>query len=186
MLRFFAIILLSFAAGCSTIVRPPVQPAHPAIIYLTDQVIHSSVLMPTDDGRYVEYAAGDWEYAALDRHDLFHATKALFFSPQGALGRRYLTLDIHAAPMSPELQGMELYPVVVDRDKVEVLEARLGAAYEAGKCRAENPENHFVFTKVPGGYGLLHNCDTLTKRCLREMGCTVVSRSPFAMYRVQH
>src|SRR4051812_28162123 len=79
------LLLLSLGGGgCSTIVRPPGQPfEQPTTIYLTDEFIHSSVIVPTDDGRHVEYAFGDWSYAALNRHDPFHTLRALFFSPQG-------------------------------------------------------------------------------------------------------
>jgi hypothetical protein len=173
------------SVGCTTIVHPPVHPVQPAVVYLTDEGIHSSVLMPMENGRYVEYAAGDWEYAALDKHDFFHTVGALFFSEQGALGRRYLKLDIRATPMAPELQGIKLNAVAVDRGKLKAVESALDARFAAGKSATENPENHFVFVKVDEGYDFFHNCNTLTKRSLRQLDCDVTDRSTFAMYDVE-
>jgi len=155
------------------------------MFYLTDEGVHSSVLMPLDDGTYVEYARGDWAYAALDQHDLFHTLRALFFSPLGALGRRFVKLDRGATPISPQLRGIKLNCIVVDLAKVQSEENRLAALFAAGKSKVENPENHFVFTMIDGGYGFTNNCNTLTKCTLRELGCNVISRSPFAMYDVQ-
>jgi hypothetical protein len=183
--RLAPLIFLLWIAGCSTIVRPPIHPAQPVVVYLTDEGMHSSVLMPVEDGRYIEYASGDWEYAALDKHDVFHAIGALFFSRQGALGRRYLRLNLAAAPMAPELQGITLHPVAVDRAKMLSVERSLATQFKAGRCPTENPENHFVFVKVDEGYGFFHNCNALTKRSLRELDCEVISRSTFAMYEIQ-
>jgi hypothetical protein len=183
-LRWVAIIFLLGLVGCTTLVRPPVHPAEREIVYLTDEGIHSSVLMPMDDGRFIEYASGDWEYAALDKHDFFHTVGALFFSEHGALGRRYLKLDISATPMAPELRDIKLYPIVVDRAKLKSVEASLASRFEAGTTPTENPENHFVFVKATEGYGFFHNCNTLTKQTLRELDCQVTSRSTFAMYEL--
>src|SRR5437016_2299558 len=70
------------AGGCMTMVTPPTHPQHPVQVFLTDQLIHSSVLLPTDDGRYIEYAFGDWNYAALNHCWPHDAIGAMFFSGQ--------------------------------------------------------------------------------------------------------
>jgi hypothetical protein len=178
-------LLLAAATGCATTIRPPARPLHPVTVYLTDEVVHSSVLMPIGGGRYVEYAFGDWSYAALDRHGPFHTFRALFFSPQGALGRRYVQLDRQKSPMAPELKGICLHPLLVDEYDMRALIQTLDADFAAGRSKAENPDNHFVFATVPDSYALWNNCNTLTKKTLRQMKCVVESRSPFAMYDVQ-
>jgi hypothetical protein len=178
-------LMLTAAGGCSTTVRPPSQPLQPVTIYLTDEFIHSSVVMPVDDGRYVEYAFGDWTYAALNRHDPFHTVRALFFSPQGALGRRYLHLDTKTKDLAPELKGITVNKVVVDRDQVRALEAKLDARFVPTRSQAENPDNHFWWVTVDDSYALWSNCNTLTKSNLRDLGCQVKSRSFFAIYDVK-
>jgi len=177
--------MLTAATGCSTTVQPPARPLQPVTIYLTDEFIHSSVVMPVDDGRYVEYAFGDWTYAALNRHDPFHTVRALFFSPQGALGRRYLHVDPASKDLAPELKGITVNKVVVDREQVRALEAKLDGRFVPGRSQAENPENHFWWVTVDDSYALWSNCNTLTKRNLRALGCEVESRSLFAMYDVK-
>lgn len=176
---------LAAGTGCATTIRPPPRPLNPATVYLTDELVHSSILMPVGEGRYVEYAFGDWSYAALDRHGPFHTIRALFFSPQGALGRRYLKLNTHARPMAAQLKGVRLRPILVDRSDMNSLIAALDARFSAGRSKAENPDNHFVFATVDDSYALWNNCNTLTKQSLRQMKCLVQSRSPFAMYDVQ-
>jgi len=180
-------LLLGFGGGgCSTIVRPPGQPLQrPTTIYLTDEFIHSSVIVPTDDGRHVEYALGDWSYAALNRHDPYHVLQALFFSHQGALGRRYLTIKPDAKPMAPQLKGVTVNTIVVEREQVRELIATLDARFRPDHPQAENPDNHFVWVTVDDGYALWHNCNTLTKSNLRHLGCEVQSRSMLAMYDVK-
>jgi len=79
-------LMLTAAGGCSTTVRPPSQPLQPVTIYLTDEFIHSSVVMPMGDGRYVEYAFGDWTYAALNRHDPFHTFSRAVLLAAGRAG----------------------------------------------------------------------------------------------------
>src|SRR5437016_3390254 len=169
--------------GCSTIVRPPGQPLQrPTTIYLTDEFIHSSVIVPTDDGRHVEYAFGDWTYAALNRHDPFHTLRALFFSPQGALGRRYLKIDPASRELAPQLKGVTVNRLVVDREQARELVAKLDARFRPDRSQAENPDNHFIWVTVDEPYALWRNCNSLTKSNLRRMGCEVESRSLFALY----
>jgi len=177
--------LLATAGGCTTIVHPPAQPLKPTTIYVTDENIHSSVVLPTDEGRYVEYAFGDWTYAALNRHDPFHTFRALFFSPQGALGRRYLTLDPSSKDLAPELKGVKTNKLVVDRDQVRALEANLNARFTPDRSQAENPDNHFWWVTVDDQYALWNNCNTLTKSNLRALGCEVTNRSLFAIYTIE-
>lgn len=181
------LLVLSFlAGGCSTIVRPPSQPIQePATIYLTDEFIHSSVIVPTEDGRHVEYAFGDWSYAALNQHDPFHTLQALFFSPQGALGRRYLTIDPASSVLAPQLKGVTVSKITVDREQARGLVEALNAQFSSNRSQAENPENHFVWVRVADSYALWSNCNSLTKTNLRRMGCEVQSRSLFAMYDVK-
>jgi hypothetical protein len=177
--------LMSAIGGCATIVRPPSQPQQPTTIYLTDEFIHSSVVLPMDDGRYVEYAFGDWTYAALNRHDPYHVVQALFFSPQGALGRRYLNLDPKSHDLAPQLKGITVNQIVVDREQVRALEHTLEARFVSNRPQAENPDNHFIWVTVDDPYALWSNCNTLTKSNLRHLGCEVDSRSVFAMYEVK-
>ena len=52
------------AGGCAATVAPQPRTAETVAVYLTDYGIHSSLLMPSGEHRYVEYAFGDWNFAA--------------------------------------------------------------------------------------------------------------------------
>ena len=54
---------------------------------------HASLLLPAGDGRLVEYALGDWDFMALNRKDAWHTVQALFWSPQSALSRRFVSVS---------------------------------------------------------------------------------------------
>ena len=181
----FTALLVMTAGGCATTVRPPAAPLKPVTIYLTDENIHSSVVLPTDDGRYVKYAFGDWTYATMAHRDLFHAFLALFFSRQAALGRKYLILDPSSKDLSPDLKGIKTNTLVVDRDRVRALEARLDACFRPGRPQAESSYDHVLWVAVDDPYALWSNCNTLTKANLRKLGCEVISRSFFAFYSVE-
>ncbi len=85
---FFVCLALD---GCSGTVTPPPAPRHPAVVYLCDYGYHSSLLLPVgDDGTFVEYLFGDWNWAALDHTGVGPAVTAGLFSPAATLGRRYV------------------------------------------------------------------------------------------------
>ncbi|CAN5572634.1 hypothetical protein BH10PLA1_BH10PLA1_12280 [soil metagenome] len=182
-------MILSFGlffllAGCTTTVTPPPQLKDPVTVYLTDQTIHSSVLLPVGDGKYMEYAKGDWNYAAKNNHWPWDVVVALFFSPQGALGRRVLTFD-PAHPEKTLLLNGTPNAMQVERADVQVLLVDLDARFMKGDEPTENPDNKFVFRRVSEGYSLFDNCNSLTKRLLLTLHCKVQSRSFFALYHVE-
>src|SRR5690242_20007978 len=88
MFRVTLVLVLLALSGCATSVTPPTTLRDPVTVYVTDEGIHSSVLLPVGGNRYMEYAKGDWNYAALSNHWPWDVMGALFFSQQGALGRR--------------------------------------------------------------------------------------------------
>src|SRR5438045_2606308 len=88
--RCILIFLIVASGGCAT-VRPPANPRDPVPVYLTDYGVHSSLLMPNGDGRFVEYYFGDWGFAVDNRNWPQDACGALLVSGQAALGRRYAT-----------------------------------------------------------------------------------------------
>jgi|GEM_PF-2524954 len=188
MIRFLSLGLLFLlgccTVGCTTTVTPPAHLKEPVTVFLTDQTIHSSVLLPVGDGKYMEYAKGDWNYAARNNHWPWDVVVALFFSPQGALGRRVIKFDPAHPDKTPELNGKP-NPMQVEKADVDKLLVDLDTRYMKGDEPTENPDNKFVFRRVSEGYSLFDNCNTLTKRSLLTLNCKVQSRSFFAMYHVE-
>src|SRR4051812_45808281 len=84
--------LCVLATGCATTVRPDAKPVDPVPVFLADYGVHSSLMLPTTDGRYVEYSFGDFGYAALNRGGPHNAIGALLASGQSGIGRRFLSI----------------------------------------------------------------------------------------------
>ena len=179
------------AGGCATAVYPQPAPPHPTAVYLVDYGIHSSVILPTENGRYVEYAFGDWYYAALNHDWPNDALGALLISFKSTLGRRY----IDVAPGQSEPRPIHPNPVRVQllygsRPAIDHLLQTLDARYRAdGPHIVHNTDNGMDFVPDHEHYSFLNNCNNLTARCLREIGCElhgVVGFSKFDVAPVQH
>ena len=179
---------MALLAGCAAHVVPPVAPADPTTVYLCDYGIHSSLLLPNGDGRYVEYVYGDWDYAALNKSDLYHTAQALFWSPQPALGRRFLTPKPGEKFPFPPNAPKQVQPAVVNGNRVTVLVADLDARYARNRASEhlnDYPNYNFTFVKDNEAYGLLNDCNQLTSRNLRAMGCRVYGLAILSNFEVE-
>lgn len=193
--RILACVLLSIlgvslTGGCAATVYPGAKPVQPTAVYLADYGIHSSVLLPTGDGRYVEYAFGDWNFAALNHCWPQDAFGALLVSFQSTLGRRYIKLrpgEDAPHPVHPEPHRLQI--VYASRADVQRLVRELDERYRSdGTQSCHNPDNDMDYVKDREHYWIANNCNHLTARCLRELGCDVhglVMLSKFDVARVQ-
>src|ERR1700722_10035619 len=96
-----SLIFIPLIGGCGT-VHPPTNPTDPIPVYLADYGVHSSVILPTEKGKFVEYVFGDWGFA-VENHDWFipDVPRALFFSTQAGFGRRFLSEAPDGHPIIP-------------------------------------------------------------------------------------
>lgn len=176
MLKRLAVTMLLFlAGGCAATVYPRPQPAQPTAVYLADYGIHSSLLLPVAERRYVEYAYGDWNFAALNHCWPQDALGALLISFQSALGRRFIDVPPGQAephPVHPVPHRIQV--VYASQADVERLVRELDQRYcrDRSDCR-HNPENNMDYVKDNQHYWIAHNCNHLTAQCLRELGCDV-------------
>lgn len=162
--------------GCATYVVPPAAPPHPTAVYLCDYGVHSSLLLPTGHGRFVEYEYGDWDYAVLNETNFFYILQALFFSKQPALGRRYLTARPGETFPYPPNKPLDVQRAVVNGKRVAILVAQLNARY----CKHLSTEyvndeaNYkYTFVKDQRHYDLLNDCNRLTAQNLSDLGCKI-------------
>jgi hypothetical protein len=173
---FISMILLALGTGCATNVYQPRQTlAKPATVYIADYGIHSSLLLPNGDGRYVEYAFGDWNFAALNHCWPNDALGALLISFQSALGRRFIevrpgqTVPCPCHPMPHQIQAVH-----ASADEVAKVVKELDTRYHRDDTVALfNPDNNMTYVKDSEHYSVANNCNHLTARCLRKMGCEV-------------
>ncbi len=177
-LMLLAPLLAGGGGGCvHARVHPPCPLAlnEPVLVFLVDTGVHSALLLPMEDGRYVEYSYGDWAYAVENHDSLANAFAALTMSLQAGLGRRMLVLEPEKYPPSPWLTGDRIQRIYVERDRVEALIKDLDARYRASATTQPtiNELNAFAYVRDPLHYSVLNNCNHLTGASLRKLGCVV-------------
>lgn len=184
------VLLLAFTAGGCVTVTPPARPADPVTVYLCDYGVHSSLLLPTSDGRFVEYAYGDWGYSAKNSVGPHDALGALFLSGQAAFGRRYHdAMEDGCPPRKIENapgQVARQDAIVAPRDAVSRLEDELDARYRSGVGDPlYNPVNRVTYVRDRAHYSFFNNCNHFTNWCLQQLGCRVSGVTTHANYVVK-
>lgn len=171
--------LAGLGGGCAATVQPRGNPTDPVPVFVADYGVHSSLFLPTPDGRFVEYAFGDWNYAVNNRRLPNDALGALLVSRESALGRRFS--DYRPADASPTLNPADspdrLDKIYCERADayglVAELDARYRTAITAGHEQKLNAANGILFVKDGERYSVANNCNHLTARMLRRLGCEV-------------
>jgi len=189
MTRALAITLLVIlVGGCAATVHPQPRVLDPVAVYVADYGIHSSLLLPNGDGRFVEYCFGDWGYSAENHCWPQDALGALLISQESAFGRRYVS------PAGPEAQPAPVHPsphrierVFASRQDVQRLLRALADRYDRGAARAmvHNPDNDTDYVKDTEHYSALNNCNHLTARSLRTLGCRVDGLTALSHFYVE-
>ncbi len=190
MFKWIALSLLALSATGCVSVYPQKVAVVPTDVYVTDYGIHSSLIIPGGDGRYVEYAFGDWNYAALNHDWPNDALGALLVSFRSGLGRRFLDADpsdLRPHPAKPAPERMQVLHISLD--SVEQVRRELDERYQRdlGKAKGKvvhNPENEMDFVPDDEHYSFYNNCNDLTARCLRQMGCELVGVVGFSKFQV--
>jgi hypothetical protein len=161
-----------WCGGCATRVIPPAVHGEAATVYLSDYGRHSSLLLPARGG-YNEYAFGDWEFFARGDTRWWVGLRALLHSPQATLGKRFI-----AAPdgivTAKTIDAQRLMSFQAPRPRIEALEMSLTAAFaraHADPLYSDYSKLYHVRNAEP--YWLLHNCNHVTARWLRQLGCDV-------------
>jgi hypothetical protein len=163
-------------SGCATRVIPPVVHGRSATVYLSDYGRHSSLLLPVRGG-YNEYAFGDWAFFARGDTRWWVGLRALLHSPQATLGRRFVaapqgTLSAH------DIDARHLVAFRAPAERVEALEMTLDAQFKRGGSEPIYSDYSKLYhTRDPEAYWLLHNCNHVTARWLRQLGCRVQGSS---------
>ena len=177
-IRLLAGLLLGTLAGCAN-VQPAGQFTDPVQVYIGDYGIHSSLFLPTQDHRYVEYAFGDWGYAVENRNFPQDAIGALTVSWGAGFGRMYHDRAADSAAPNPPRKPIVMHVVTCDRSDVYALIDRLDVRFEqlAEKHGQSviNPETGMSWVKedTDKRYSIANNCNHLTAQALEELGCKV-------------
>lgn len=157
-------------AGCQQTVTPPARVADPAVVYITDHGRHAGIVLPSDGGS-TEWFWGDWHYFALRERSVWSGLRALFASPQAALGR--FDMAATGAEAIRRKSGAEsLVAISVERGDAVRLQAELSRQY------VRHAETEIVdadgarFVHHDGHYWLLHNSNDKVCDWLRQLGAS--------------
>jgi hypothetical protein len=166
-------LLAISSVGCATMVTPPAQVNDPVLCAFTDYGRHTSIILPAPNNRWVEYAAGDWDFFALGHNQSLVGVKALLGMGQWTIGRRYLEspLDPH---LPSEIEAKRIVTFRAERAYAETLRQTLDALFNAHRDRIFY-SNYSGLYHVTGDepYNLFRNCNHSTAEWLRLLGCDV-------------
>ena len=177
--------MMSGVGGCATTVEPVARPIDPVPVFLTDYGVHSSLMLPTPDGRYVEYSFGDYGYAALNRGGPHNALGALFISGQSGIGRRFLSVRPGEESPRPAYAPKSFQKLFAERFQVYALVKQLDQRYRRGKDEpVHNAITDSVFVKDTERYSIANNCNHMTARMLRQLGCEVRGNTGASAFKV--
>jgi hypothetical protein len=160
-------------SGCWTITPPPkASIKDPVPVFVADYGEHSSVLLPQSPGVYVEYSFGDWAYSVQNHDTILNALAALLISFQSSYGRTFTPMEKDEPYPFTARRPTSITRVDVSAAKVAIVAKELDDRYQRDKWPPQyNSENQAFFVKDPKHYWVGDNCNHLTQKILRELGC---------------
>jgi hypothetical protein len=165
---------LLFATGCSGTIYPPAHPSDPVTVYVSDYGRHSSLTLPLKNGGYVEWAFGDWNWFALGKTQWNYALLAILWSPQSTLGRRVVPPQPNDEQLRHVLSADRVTPIEVSADRAAALMDQLDLQYlQHASTQVYSSYSYMDHVKDCEFYNGLHNCNHVTMRWLRTLGCRV-------------
>ena len=185
-----ALLLLSFllpwvAGGCVNTIAPGPRTGDDVPVFVTDYGRHSSLILPDPAGHWNEYAFGDFNWFALSRTRSTDAARAMLWSAGATLGRRQLELIDDPTAVASDTTAWKVIRLQAPRSKVHALIRTLDEAFFARHDTVTyNPASAMWFVRSDERYHAFHNCNHLTARWLRRLGCTVRGSAMFSRFVV--
>ena len=179
---FLSLGLLLAAGGCRHSVYPPPKPRDAVKVYLADYGWHSGLLLPlpdetgrfTNDGRYIDFTFGDFDYMVNNREGLADSVGAILLSPQAGLGRRVITVRGDRVAPEVRMPPRRIDSFYASAAQVSRLTQRLERRFQRNASTAVlNPKEGAVYVKDDERYWLANNCNHTARRWLTALGCEV-------------
>lgn len=173
------------ASTCPVQVRSPASLKEPVEIALVDYGDHSSLILPAPDGRFTEFAFGDWAYYAKNDQGIYSTLAALLWPTQGALGRRDLRTPVTGGALSRMIRCQAMHILKVERKRALALWKKLRDRHSRRRGQAlENPTYGLKFVPDDDAYVCAYNCNDAVVRWLREAGCEVEGSAGISVFEV--
>jgi hypothetical protein len=177
--------------GCTGYtIRPPVEVAEPAHVYIVDYGWTSRLWLPEDAGGFTEWGYGDWRWYAKDQKNLLYGAVLLSWPTQATLGKH----DQESGPWTDEgeLQpGLVGYAGLVHEFDVEeaALAALRTSLHERFASQSDtefyNEGRQMSFVKDDTGYWFWNQSTTVMAGWTRELGCEASGFSLRANYEIK-
>lgn len=185
--RCCAVLLLQAAAlsgGCAFHVYPPTNVAQPKRVVLADYGAHASIILPREDGRYSEFAYGEWEWFVRDQRQWYRVVPVLLLPTKAGLGTRDLP-DFADMPEAYMTGAERHFAIDVEAANVAALLADLDARIAGdGQSLEYNERSRLNFQQDKRPYSLLRQCNSMVAYWLRQLGCRVTGTSITARFIV--
>lgn len=167
--------------GCGISITAPADPADPVSVFVADHGIHTSILLPRENGKIAQFAYSQWHWAALDQDHWYRSPFALLIPNTGTIGRRDFDGPCDYECVRDRLERLGRTPPMQSLHEVRV--SRAAAAKLLGELdhRWESQSNGNVFNEKRGmwfvrdstRYSLFHNCNHEVAEWVRSLGCEV-------------
>jgi len=172
------VCLTCVLTGCGATIVPPPRSGDMVSVFVTDYGRHSSLVLPDGAGDLVEYAWGDWDWFAVNKNGILNGVAAVFFSHGATFGSRHLDAGPERAHLARVIGCERLLRVDAERARVGALRDELNARLDRHVgTMVYNPASGFSFVRDDEHYAGWHNCNHVTARWLRELGCQVEGSS---------
>lgn len=175
------VLLATLCSGCGMTITPPAGVSDTVEVYVADHGIHTSLVLPRDDGTLTEYSFSRFDWAALDQDQWYRSLPAILIPGPGTLGTREfpgpstcenLLHQFELANTEPPVQ--KLYPVPVSAARCREVLAHLDQRWQSEKdTQVFNAKRGTHYVKDAAQYSIMHNCNMEVCGWLRELGCRV-------------
>ncbi len=178
--------LVPVTFGCSTVVVPPEQVEEPETVLLVDYGLHSSLILPAEDGGSWEYAYGEWFYYAKRRFLLLTGPPAVLFPTPGTLGRRKISADSTSENLRLQFVPEKTFQLNVEAERLSSLRERLDRYFRNQKEHlTRNDDIPLDFVPYEQPYWQLHNCNHEVVSWLEELGCETKGSAMWSSFHVR-
>lgn len=175
------VLVAMLADGCGMTITPPTGISDTVEVYVADHGIHTSLVLPREDGSLTEYSFSRFDWAALDQDQWYRSLPAIIVPGPGTIGIRNFPGPSTPANILHQFELANNQPPVKSLHAVPVSEARCREllahldqrwASQSG-TEVFNVKRGMRFVKDSESYSLMHNCNTEVAIWLRELGCRV-------------